>query len=130
MDDRQLFSRNNIFLILSMIVLLLGGFDFGWRLGNSQRQQQPLGETSTWNIVQTTFRLTHSIDITPGEILNMFTYNRTFAEVPSNESNAAWETLFPARGGFFKHPQLAPDGSGLAVFHQLHCLVVAIVIFP
>lgn len=50
--------------------------------------------------------------------------------MPSDESNAAWETLFPARGGFFKHPQLAPDRSGLAVFHQLHCLVLAKIISP
>ncbi|CRG92118.1 hypothetical protein PISL3812_09173 [Talaromyces islandicus] len=88
-----------------MIVLLLGGLDLGWHLGHSQ-QQQPLGEAN----------------ITPSGISSIFTYNRTFAEVPSDESNAAWETLFPTRGGFFKHPQLAPDRSGLAVFHQLHCL--------
>lgn len=52
-----------------------------------------------------------------------FEYDRIYAEVPTNESNAAWKEIFPARGGFFQHPQLAPGGSGLAVFHQLHCLV-------
>lgn len=30
--------------------------------------------------------------------------------------------MFPAEGGFFIHPQIAPTRSTFSVFHQLHCL--------
>lgn len=53
----------------------------------------------------------------------VFHYNRTFGEAPSNFSNAAWLSLFPIQGGFFKHPTIAPQRSAFSVFHQLHCLV-------
>ena len=49
-------------------------------------------------------------------------YNRTFGQPPSPESDAAWASLFPKQGGFFRHPSLATERSALAVFHQLHCL--------
>ncbi|KAF1963934.1 hypothetical protein BU23DRAFT_494794, partial [Bimuria novae-zelandiae CBS 107.79] len=45
-----------------------------------------------------------------------------FGKPPTNETDAAWESLFPKHGGFFVHPQLAPDRSAFSVFHQLHCL--------
>ncbi|KAF2233441.1 hypothetical protein EV356DRAFT_448274 [Viridothelium virens] len=51
-----------------------------------------------------------------------FHYQRIYGEVPSNTSDAAWSTLFPIQGGFFKHPSLAPQRSAFSVFHQLHCL--------
>jgi len=54
---------------------------------------------------------------------NLFTYNPLFGSKPSNESDEAWEELFPKRGGFFNHPVIAPKRSAYAVFHQLHCLV-------
>lgn len=54
---------------------------------------------------------------------DLFLYNRTFGEAPSNETNAAWAALFPQHGGFFVHPELAPKRSAFSVFHQLHCLV-------
>ncbi|KAL8733396.1 MAG: hypothetical protein Q9181_003604 [Wetmoreana brouardii] len=50
----------------------------------------------------------------------IFRYNRTFGAAPSNASDAAWESIFPEQGGFFKHPIIAPQRSALAVFHQLH----------
>lgn len=53
----------------------------------------------------------------------VFRYNATFAERPSVITDSAWESLFPAQGGFFKHPTIAPERSAFAVFHQLHCLV-------
>lgn len=61
------------------------------------------------NTVQTTTRTFH--------------YDPLFGSPPSNATNAAWHSLFPAQGGFFKHPDLAPTRSAFAVFHQLHCLV-------
>ncbi|KAL9124977.1 MAG: hypothetical protein Q9217_005756 [Psora testacea] len=51
-----------------------------------------------------------------------FRYNGTFGEATSKTSNAAWEALFPSHGGFFRHPDLAPERSAFSVFHQLHCL--------
>lgn len=53
----------------------------------------------------------------------IFYQNHTFGAAPSNVSNAAWASLFPDQGGFFKHPNIAPQRSAWAVFHQLHCLV-------
>ncbi|KAJ8064634.1 hypothetical protein OCU04_006960 [Sclerotinia nivalis] len=55
-------------------------------------------------------------------VLDTFKYNKTFGEPPSKTSDEAWESLFPVHGGFFKHPQLAPERSAFSVFHQLHCL--------
>jgi hypothetical protein len=52
-----------------------------------------------------------------------FSYNRTFAEVPSHETDEAWESLFPPHGGFFNVTELGSQRSTLSVFHQLHCLV-------
>ena len=60
-----------------------------------------------------------------------FKYNRLFGGEPSNETNEAWEALFPVQGGFFRHPKLASKRSALSVFHQLHCLVsLAIPVSP
>lgn len=53
----------------------------------------------------------------------MFHYNKTFGVAPSNDSEQAWSALFPAHGGFFQHPSIAPERSAFSVFHQLHCLV-------
>ena len=55
-------------------------------------------------------------------ISQTFHYDSNYGGRPSNETNAAWDSIFPAQGGFFKHPELAPQRSALAVFHQLHCL--------
>lgn len=68
-------------------------------------------------------------------------YNKTFTLPPSPESNAAWDSMFPSKifnnsmdtnketdngiegVGFVKHPEIAPEFSGIAVFHELHCVV-------
>ena len=55
-------------------------------------------------------------------ILSPFRENVAFGLPPSNKSDAAWRSLFPKREGFFQHPELAPQQSAFAVFHQLHCL--------
>lgn len=52
-----------------------------------------------------------------------FHYDPLFGSAPTNATNAAWHSLFPTQGGFFKHPDLAPARSAFAVYHQLHCLV-------
>ena len=56
-------------------------------------------------------------------VSRVFQYDRIFGEAPSNLSDLAWQALFPEQGGFFKHPDIAPERSAFAVFHQLHCLV-------
>ncbi|KAF4628597.1 hypothetical protein G7Y89_g9558 [Cudoniella acicularis] len=38
------------------------------------------------------------------------------------ESDAAWDAMFPRGVGFVKHPSVSPELSGLAVFHELHCV--------
>jgi hypothetical protein len=53
----------------------------------------------------------------------VFQYDDQFGEAPSPATDAAWKSLFPKQGGFFRHPILAPERSAFSVFHQLHCLV-------
>ncbi|RAH69803.1 uncharacterized protein BO66DRAFT_392197 [Aspergillus aculeatinus CBS 121060] len=60
--------------------------------------------------------------IPDGEIQIRMEYNSTFSQHPSPETDAAWASLFPKGVGFVKHPTLAPELSGLVVFHALHCL--------
>ncbi|ATZ57876.1 hypothetical protein BCIN_15g03970 [Botrytis cinerea B05.10] len=55
-------------------------------------------------------------------ISQTFHYNRTFAEIPSDTSNKAWESLFPPHGGFFDISGVSSQRSTLSIFHQLHCL--------
>lgn len=50
-------------------------------------------------------------------------YNPTYTEEPSPETDAAWDSMFPKGVGFVKHPEVSPNLSGLAVFHELHCVV-------
>ncbi|KAF2799681.1 hypothetical protein K505DRAFT_294208 [Melanomma pulvis-pyrius CBS 109.77] len=57
-----------------------------------------------------------------GALLKTFHYNRTFSLPPNPTTNDAWDSLFPQGSGFIQHPALAPNQSGIAVFHQLHCL--------
>jgi hypothetical protein len=50
-------------------------------------------------------------------------FNKTFPQRPNDESDSAWASLFPEKLGFVQHPELAPNVAGIAVFHELHCLV-------
>lgn len=54
-------------------------------------------------------------------------FNKTFPQRPNNESDAAWSDLFPEKLGFVQHPKLAQNVAGIAVFHELHCLVSVLV---
>lgn len=51
-----------------------------------------------------------------------FQYDKNFTQFSSNETNQAWDSLFPSRGAFFKHPTIAPVRSTISAYHQLHCL--------
>ncbi|KAF2466311.1 uncharacterized protein BDR25DRAFT_237348, partial [Lindgomyces ingoldianus] len=57
-----------------------------------------------------------------GSIKTNFHYNRAFSYPPDAKTDAAWGSIFPRGFGFIQHPVLAPNQSGIAVFHQLHCL--------
>ncbi|ORY05913.1 hypothetical protein BCR34DRAFT_490529, partial [Clohesyomyces aquaticus] len=57
-----------------------------------------------------------------GSIKKTFYYNRMFSYPPDAKTDAAWDSVYPRGLGFIHHPVLAPNQSGLAVFHQLHCL--------
>ncbi|EGD95848.1 hypothetical protein TESG_03312 [Trichophyton tonsurans CBS 112818] len=48
--------------------------------------------------------------------------NHTFTQIPTKESEEAWNSLMPMGRGFVHHPELAPYTSLVAVFHELHCL--------
>ncbi len=68
-------------------------------------------------------------------------YNLTYTKEPSPETDAAWDSMFPSKHfavnlqpyvvltsgaegvDFVKHPTVSPNLSGLAVFHELHCVV-------
>ncbi|KAI8629701.1 hypothetical protein F5Y19DRAFT_475151 [Xylariaceae sp. FL1651] len=57
-----------------------------------------------------------------GELHYYMHFNGSFAKGSDLKSDALWDSLFPKKLGFVKHPQLAPNVAGVAVFHELHCL--------
>jgi hypothetical protein len=57
------------------------------------------------------------------QIRHNFTYNPLYTSPANLTTDKAWLGLFPYLGGFFQHPQIAPERAAFAVFHQLHCLV-------
>jgi hypothetical protein len=61
-------------------------------------------------------------DSTVATSAKSFEYNRTFSDLPSPETDAAWMSIFPPHGGFFHDKSIAENGASLAVYHQLHCL--------
>ncbi|KAK0609537.1 hypothetical protein B0T17DRAFT_512637 [Bombardia bombarda] len=61
----------------------------------------------------------------PGLIDHEFTYRREFALRPGNESDMWWRRVFPIGRGFVQHPEISPVPTGLAVYHQLHCLLMS-----
>ena len=58
----------------------------------------------------------------PGDLSYPMIYNITYTQ-NSPSSNSLWDAMFPRGVGFVKHPSISPDLSGLAVFHELHCVV-------
>lgn len=90
------------------------------------------------------------IDITydsapAGSINHTFQYRKIFTQPPTNETDKVWEimlpsmeflfqfffgicflsnsTAYPGGRGFIKNPAISSDVMGVAVYHQLHCLV-------
>jgi hypothetical protein len=50
--------------------------------------------------------------------------NRTFADAPSELTEAAWATLIPNGRGFIRHPRLTSNKlKSVSAFHETHCLV-------
>lgn len=75
-----------------------------------------------------------------GTIDHTFIYRKQFASRPTNDTEHTWEVMFPSMSvtwlhpnpmltryaggrGFVQHPTVSPTVMGMAVFHQLHCLV-------
>ncbi|KAF1962132.1 hypothetical protein CC80DRAFT_358382, partial [Byssothecium circinans] len=57
-----------------------------------------------------------------GTTKSVWQMNHTFADKPSPESEAAWQSIIPDGRGFVTHPTLAPTNASLSVFHEIHCL--------
>jgi len=74
---------------------------------------------------QATANTTHinGLAVPPGDQHYYMRFNATFPQRSNIETDAAWDSLFPEKLGFVKHPELAPNVAGIAVFHELHCLV-------
>ncbi|KAF7867203.1 hypothetical protein EAF04_005286 [Stromatinia cepivora] len=95
-------KRKILVISLTVLIAVLVGFFLGrisLRVQNARDLLEPAGDhDETW------------------------VYNRTFSGPPSNETELAWRSIFPKGRGFIHHPSLAPNISGIAVFHELHCL--------
>jgi hypothetical protein len=72
--------------------------------------------------------ITHTYTVPAGDLHHYMHFNKTFPQRPNEESNAAWASLFPETLGFVQHPELAPNVAGIAVFHELHCLVSSLIL--
>ncbi|KAI0516713.1 hypothetical protein F5B22DRAFT_176711 [Xylaria bambusicola] len=57
-----------------------------------------------------------------GDLHYYMHFNGSFAQRSDSKSDSLWDSLFPEKLGFVKHPKLAPNVAGVAVFHELHCL--------
>ncbi|KAF4630648.1 hypothetical protein G7Y89_g7488 [Cudoniella acicularis] len=58
----------------------------------------------------------------PGRVPVPFNYNRTFGEAPSNQTDEAWQNIFPPKNGFFDNATTDNRRGAFAFYHQLHCL--------
>ncbi|KAF2832743.1 hypothetical protein CC86DRAFT_341428 [Ophiobolus disseminans] len=80
-------------------------------------------------------RIEHTIDNYPAPYGHssrltsiVWNANASFADEPSERTDAAWSSLIPKGRGFVIHPKLAPadggerKGKSVSVFHELHCL--------
>ncbi|MCJ1367573.1 hypothetical protein MMC16_006707 [Acarospora aff. strigata] len=106
-DEAKGWSTKHVLLLCLSCVLFAGGLGSYVGMQLSYSQTDPKGD----------FAL-----LTPaGDVERLSLYNRTFTE-PGPESDAAWDSMFPLGVGFVRHPQISPKLSGLAVFHQLHCV--------
>ena len=111
-------------VIQTLVVLfgILGALSVGYALG-SKHAIVPSANTIG------TFMTTHHVStnshkaVPVGNMHYYMQFNKTFPQRPNEESDAAWASLFPEKLGFIQHPELAPEVAGIAVFHELHCLV-------
>ncbi|KAJ4385386.1 hypothetical protein N0V93_009813 [Gnomoniopsis smithogilvyi] len=58
----------------------------------------------------------------PGRITTVFHYQKEFSIRANNETSALWDSMFPRGRGFIRDPDLSPEPTCVAVYHQLHCL--------
>jgi hypothetical protein len=124
-DERAVPQNQNtlkyLFAILSAILMLAGGFLLGFWYGS-----QKTGSTTTIGTRLTSVSHCPFADLTqgiPGELHYYMSFNGSFPQRSNEMSNMMWDSLFPKKLGFVQHPELAPNIAGIAVFHELHCLV-------
>lgn len=123
-ESHQLFTNStwSSAVNISLICLLLGvAFLVGTRWASTGTRSEPdrMSSSTRFFVDYPTDEIVRTVNT----IFQVFRYDRTFGDRPSNKSDEAWHALFPEQGGFFRHPKLAPKRSALAVYHQLHCLV-------
>ncbi|KAF7945539.1 hypothetical protein EAE96_010306 [Botrytis aclada] len=94
-----------------LVLLIICSIIFVWSLGYA---------TGTGAFIKTFSESTNKFEVEWGP--HTFKYNRSFSEAPSPHTDRAWREIFPAKGGFFVHPVIAPQRSTFSVFHQLHCV--------
>ena len=113
-------SHRLLYIALWTQCIIIVGLAFVILLGGSNPKQH--SAIPGWFTQR--FKQLHLIKISIVALVStIFRYNRDFSYPPSNNTNAAWDSLFPKNGGFFSHPPEVQERSTLAVFHQLHCLV-------
>jgi hypothetical protein len=116
--QRLRWALGTLFFVVGMITMLGIGYTLGARQTN-------IVERPTISMLQhqnvTTFF--NQWIVPPGDQHYYMHFNATFAQRSNTESDSAWDSLFPDKLGFVQHPVLAPNVAGIAVFHELHCLV-------
>lgn len=118
-------SPGLLFVVLSILGLVVLSGVAGFNVGKISGRDGPASPV-TCKLSKRTIR-NACVGIYSCPIVQTITtslvYNRTFAESPTPENDAAWDSLFPPHGGFFHDKTIAEEGASLAAYHQLHCLV-------
>ncbi|KAK2042700.1 hypothetical protein LZ31DRAFT_623228 [Colletotrichum somersetense] len=105
---RQYWQHGRIHLFYVILLILVASASR--HSSTSQKEPRYYGEEPVKSELRlSTVRKTFELDL-------------KYAMPPSPAVDEAWASLLPKEGGFFKHPELAPRTSCMAVFHQLHCL--------
>ncbi|KAL5343833.1 hypothetical protein BJX70DRAFT_393255 [Aspergillus crustosus] len=116
----------SVFQIVSPIVLLA----FGLILGIALERFHDTPRTSTFHCGEdaSISRLNSTSDTIPEVCFSSHVkqkvrhYPEFEAPPPEEESEPIWDALIPDGLGYIIHPDLSPNITVVAVFHQLHCL--------
>lgn len=116
-------SKSTILYRFLLLLLLLGSLlSFTYFLGKHSTlnwSKETLSSTPTILLLPNSMLTTSSIKSSR----HTFEGSDFFIGRPTIQKKLAWQSLFPASGGFFTYPELVPKRSVFSAFHQLHCLV-------